>query len=289
MGYQNPLKTIAVASLILPCLIPGLTGAGLPLQEDDLVQRYESADAHFFKAEELFLKQDFPNARVEIAECLKLMPEHSEGHYLLAQIEYRQGFLSRALNHISKAEEYYDFSAKVRGEQRERLLLELQRMRDEQESILSDLRRILAHTSDQVTRASLEERILQVQRIKTSIEDRLLSPRALSAEGPAEYHLLHGMILAALRRYPHAQRELRLAIQIEPTSSESYERLAGILLVSGQPAKALEVIEEAESRGITVEEGLKKDVLKALEKQESAAAGSQRTLRAAAPSPVRPE
>ncbi len=239
---------------------------GQEIREDDLVLRYETADAHFFRAEDSFLKMDYLTARAELAECLKLMPEHSEAHYLLAQINVLQGFFIRALNHVIKAEDYYDFAVKIRGEQQQRLLVELQRMRDEQESILADLEKVLAHTSDNPTRMSLEARILQARKIKTSIEDRLLSPRSPLPEGPAEYHEFHGEILLHLKRYPEAETQFRMAMRLAPTEPEAYENLAGMLLLTGHARIALDVIDEAEARGLEMDEKLKQDVLKALGK-----------------------
>ncbi len=235
-------------------------------QDDDLVRKYEAADVHFFRAEDAFLKQDYLTARAELAECLKLMPEHSEAHYLLAQINALQGSLVRALSHIAKAEDYYDFALKIRGEQQQRLLVELQRMRDEQESILADLEKVLAHTSDASTRMRLEARILQARKIKTSIEDRLLSPRSSLSEGPAEYHEFHGEILLRLKRYPEAETQFRIAMRLAPTSPDAYEKLAGMLLLTGHARIAQDVIDEAEARGLAMDEKLKESVLKALGK-----------------------
>lgn len=236
-------------------------------QKDDLVQRYESADAHFFEAEKFFLKQDFENARSELAECLSLMPEHSEAHYLMAQINLRQGFLNRALNHVVKAETYYDFASKIRGEQQKKLLLELQQMRDEQDATLTELKRDMARTSDPASRQTLEVRILQAQKIKMNIDDRLLSPLSLPTGGVEEFHFLHGEILVALKRYPEAEAQYRMIIETTPTSPDAYDRLARLLLSAGQSYRALEVINGAEEKGVVLDEKLILDVHKALAKK----------------------
>jgi tetratricopeptide (TPR) repeat protein len=267
VGYRIFLSLAAVL-----LLSSGLTGRGEPAwngpagQEDDLVQKYEAADAHFFRAEGYFLKQDLPDARTELDECLKLMPEHSGAHFLLAQVDFREGYYSRALTHIIKAEDYYDFALTIRGEQQQRLLLELQRMRDEQESILAELERALARTSNDFSRMTLESRILQARKIKSSIEDRLLSPGSPVSEGPAEFHVFHGEILVRLRRYPEAETQFRLAISLAPTSPEAYEELAGMLLLTRHARIAQDVVEEAESKGIAIDEKLKESILKALGK-----------------------
>lgn len=236
-------------------------------QENDLIQTYESADAHFFKAEEFFLKQDLENARSELAQCFELMPEHSEAHYLVAQIDLRQGFKHRALSHIEKAETYYDFASKVRGEQQKKLLIELQRMRDEQDIILTGLKREMARTSDPSLRRALETRTLQHQKIKMNIEDRLLSPLSLPTGGAAEFHFLHGEILVALKRYPEAEAQYRITIETTPTSPDAYDRLARVLLGAGQAYRALEVINAAEEKGVAMDGQLKLDVHNALAKR----------------------
>lgn len=270
MGRQFFLKS-ALAALFLISFVgtAGPAVQGPVYQEDDLVQKYESADAHFFKAEEFFLKQDLVNARSELALCLDVMPEHSEAHYLMAQINLRQGFFNRALNHINKAETYYDFASKIRAEQQNKLLLELQRMRDEQDEILTELKRDMARISEPSSRRTLEARILQAQKIRANIEDRLLSPLSLPTAGLTEYHFLHGEILVALKRYPEAEAQYRITIETAPTSPDAYDRLARILLAAGQAYRALDVIDAAEEMGVVLDEKLRQDVLKALAKKSS--------------------
>jgi tetratricopeptide (TPR) repeat protein len=261
------------APALLACFLLFLFGAGRPavsgavLQEDDVVQRYEAADTHFFKAEEFFLKLDFDDARSELSLCLALMPEHSEAHYLAAQVNFRQRFLNRALDHIVKAEAYYDFASKVRSEQQKKLLIELGRMRDEQDAILTELRRDMALHTDVSSRQALEARILQAQKIKTNIEDRLLSPLSLPVGGEVEYHFLHAEILVALKRLPEAEARYRTAIDLAPTLPDAYDRLARLMLDEGQAFRALEVIKSAEEKGITLDEKLRLDVQKALGKK----------------------
>lgn len=266
MGHRHRWERSAFIALLalLPLFLAAQTNA-LP-QGDDLVQRFETADSHFSKAEDLFLKQDFDAARAELVQCLELMPEHSEAHFLLAQIDLRQGLLNRALGHVVKAETYYDFTAKIRARQQHQYLLGLERLKDEQDTILADLEKDLSHATAPAVRQTLEDRMEQARRIRDSIENRISNPQTGTGTGPGDYHLLHAIVLAALRRYPDAEREFRTTIQIEPTSSEAYTRLAGILLLSGQARRAMDVIDEAESKGVTIDEKLKGDVLKALEK-----------------------
>jgi tetratricopeptide (TPR) repeat protein len=248
-------------------LIPWLAVGALADQDQnaknqDLLERYEAADAFFSTAEDLFLKQDFPGSRARLEQCLSLLPEHSQAHYLMARIDVREGYLHRALKHIQLAETYADLAAHIRGRQQQKLRRELQRMRDEEDSILAGLRENLARTADSSSQQVLLTRIQEAEKIRGSLDARLRSPLPDARQTPAEYLCFHGDVLVRLKRYREAEGLFRSAIEADPTAAESYNRLAYLYLSTARAAKALEVLDEAEAKGLAVDEKLKKDALK---------------------------
>jgi tetratricopeptide (TPR) repeat protein len=267
MGTRVLNGAALIALLCLPALSPiAWAGPGQAVEEPDVVQRYETADVYFLKAENYYLKQDFEACRTELDICLGIMPEHSEAYYLLARIDARQGLLRKALAHIQKAETYFDFAAKIRGQQQQRLMAELQRLRDEQDDLLAGLHQDLARASDTTSRQIIRTRIQEAERIKASLNNRLLHPLSQPNNIPADYHSFHADILARLGRVSEAEAQLRTAIETDPTGVEYYSRLTELYLSSGRPRKALEVIDEAEAKGMAVEQKLKSEVLRALGK-----------------------
>ena len=233
---------------------------------DDVLQKYEAADTRYLRAKDYFQKQNFPASRAELEDCLGLMPEHSEAHYLMARVLVRQGAYRRALDHITKSETYFEFVVKIRARLEQRRRLELRKMRDDQVKTLTELKEILARTSDAVSRQMLALRVQEAEKIRDSLTERLLAPESQSAQVPADYHSFHGDILYSLKKYPEAESEFRLAIQTDPMDVDLYNRLAGIYLRTGRAGKALEVLDLAETNGLTVDETLKKDVLRSLKK-----------------------
>jgi tetratricopeptide (TPR) repeat protein len=251
-------------------LIPLMAWGGLCLQgqvfSDDILQKYEAADTRYLRAKDYFQKQNFPASRTELEDCLGLMPEHSEAHYLMARVLVRQGAYRRALDHITKSETYFEFVVKIRAMLEQRRRLELKKMRDDQVKTLTELREILARTSNAASWQMLALQVQEAEKIRDSLTERLLAPQSQSTQVPADYHSFHGDILCRLRKFPEAESEFRLAIQADPMGVDLYNRLAEVYLRTGRAGKALEILELAETNGLTVDEKLKKDVLNSLKK-----------------------
>jgi len=251
-----------VLALALVC--PAQQGA--PPAEDEILQRYEPAEALFLRAQDYYQRQNLTASRSELEKCLSLMPEHGEARYLLAQIYARLGAYRRALFQIEKAETYFDFLSKVRSREQQKKLLETQRLRDDENALLVELKENLAQSSDPAARERLLDQIQEVERIRDSLNDRLEAPLPLEPRIPVEYYSLHGEILQSLKKPEQAEVEFRLAIQTDPMRADSYNRLAGFYFDGGQAEKALETLEQAELKGMAVDEKLKRSVLKSLGK-----------------------
>jgi len=260
------MKALVQRLLLLPLLV----GGGFCLQgqvfSDDILQKYEAADTRYLRAKDYFQKQNFPASRTELEDCLGLMPEHSEAHYLMARVLVLQGAYRRALDHMTKSETYFEFAVKIRALLEQRRRLELMKMRDDQVKTLTELKEILARTSDAALRRMLALQVQEAEKIRDSLTERLLAPQSQSTRVPADYHSFHGDILYRLKKYAEAESEFRLAIQADPVGVDLYNRLAGVYFRTGRAGKALEVLELAETNGLTVDEKLKKDVLESLKK-----------------------
>ncbi len=79
---------------------------------------------------------------------------------------------------------------------------------------------------------------------------------------PAEYHFVHGDILARLQRLDEAQGFYQAALLADPRHADAYAKLIGICLARGDTAGARKYLRQAEGNGVTVNEKLKEAVLK---------------------------
>jgi len=266
-GGQNFMKVLSGGFLVVLALaLVCPAQQGFPPAEDEILQRYEPAEALYLRAQDYFLRQNLAASRGEIEKCLGLMPEHGEARYLLAQIYTRLGAYRRALFQVEKAETYFDFLSKVRSREQQKKRLETQRLRDDENVLLAELKDNLAQSPDPAARPRLLIQIQEVERIRDSLNDRLASPLPLEPRIPADYYSLHGDILQRLKKPEQAEVVFRLALQADPMRADSYNRLAGFYLGGGQAEKALETLEQAELKGMAVDEKLKKSVLKSLGK-----------------------
>jgi len=266
-GGQNFMKVLLGSFLLVLALALACPAQqGVPPAEDEILQRYEPAEDLYLRAQDYYQRQNLTDSRLELEKCLGLMPEHGEAHYLLAQIYARLGAYRRALFQEENAETYFDFLTKVRSMEQQKKRLETQRLRDDKNALLAELKDNLSQSSKPTAREHLRLQIQEVEKIRDSLNDRLEAPLPLEPRIPADYYSLHGVILQRLKKPEQAEVEFRLAIQADPMRADSYNRLAGFYFGSGQAEKALETLEQAELNGMAVDEKLKKSVLKSLGK-----------------------
>jgi Tfp pilus assembly protein PilF len=253
---------LLVLALALVCAAQQAT----PPTEDEILQRFEPAEALYLRALDYFQRQNLAASRVEVEKCLGLMPEHAEAHYLLARIYARLGADRRALSQVDKAETYFDYLAKVRSREQEKKRMEIRGLRDDQNALLAELKENLVQCSDASLRRRILTQIQEVEKIRDSLNDRLAFPLPPEPRIPADFYSFHGDILRRLNKPEQAEVEFRKAILADPMRIDSYNRLARFHFDCGRPGKALEILEQAELMGLAVDEKLKRSVLKALGK-----------------------
>ena len=83
---------------------------------------------------------------------------------------------------------------------------------------------------------------------------------------PADYFYLHGNIYFKLRDYQQARDQYVEAIERDPKHEKAYNNLINIYFMAKQYEKALELVENAESDGVSINSKLKEAIRLALKK-----------------------
>lgn len=205
-------------------------------EERRLMQSYQAADKRFEKGKKEFSKGNIDKAEKEFNESLKIMPQHADSCFMLAQIAYTKGDLELARSRIETAKENYHFIVKMKMNMEQVRILKMQEARD-------------AGTYD--------------ERGSQGLDHRLSRPVTTVEEIPADYNYIHGNILFKLREFQQAHDLYVQAITAEPKHKDAYNNLINIYLMSKQYQKGLDYLKMAEENDVKVNEKLKEALLKA--------------------------
>jgi Tfp pilus assembly protein PilF len=208
-------------------------------EEYKLFQKYQAANKRFEKGKNEFGKGKIDKAEKEFNESLKIMPQHADSYFMLAQIAYKKGDLELARSQIETAKENYHFIVKMKMNMEQ---IRINKMRDARDS------------------GKYDERGTQ------ALDHRLTTPVATIEEVPADYHYIHGNILFKLREFQQAHDMYVQAVTAEPKHKDAYNNLINIYLMSKQYQKGLDYLKMAEDNDVTINEKLKEALLKAASK-----------------------
>lgn len=237
MKRSKQVLTILSISMFFFCLCgSSLAQEDFTREEYKLFQKYQSASKRFEKGKKEFGKGKLDKAEKEFNECLKIMPQHADSYFMLAQIAYRKGDLELAKSLMEKAEENYHYIVKMKMNMEQIRILKMREAKNE---------------------GTYDERGTE------AIDHRLNRPVATKEEIPADYHYIHGNILFKLREFQKAHDMYVKAINVDPKYGDAYNNLINIYLMSKQYQKGLEYLKMAEDNGVEINEKLKKALLKA--------------------------
>jgi pentatricopeptide repeat protein len=205
-------------------------------EERRLFQSYQAANKRFEKGKKEFGKGKIDKAEKEFEESLKIMPQHADSYFMLAQIAYKKGDIELARSRMEKAEENYIFIVKMKMNMEQVRILKMQEARD-------------AGTYDERGAAGLDH--------------RLSRPVATEEKVPADYHYIHGNILFKLKEFQQAHDQYLKAVTTDPKHKDAYNNLINIYLMSKQYQKGLDYLKLAEKNNVKINEKLKEALLKA--------------------------
>jgi tetratricopeptide (TPR) repeat protein len=228
------------------------------------IEKYKRATAHYNAAFKYFAEEDYARTRKELEKCVEIMPEYSQAHFFMAKNSYALGSYVAALDSMEKAEASWDIMATVAALHREQIDAERRRTRDSLQSQIDELGAQLSRNISDQQRMLIENQITELRQRIDEIDRRLMEWMERRDQMPADYCLIHGNILLRLERYNEAAAQYLQALKIDPGHSAATNNLASLLFQAGNPAKALELIEQGEANGATVNPELRKAILAAL-------------------------
>jgi tetratricopeptide (TPR) repeat protein len=241
--------------------------------ETELFKKYYALNKNFEKGKRHFAREDYKKARKEFEKLLIRMPEHADARFFLAQIDYKEGDVEKALSHIQMAREHYKFSAKMKMKMAETERVRLEEQKQELEDMCSDLEEKIISLTENVdddeqeeVKANLQRRVENIKKQIKSIDVQLAVPISSMAEIPADYFYVNGNIYFKMKKFQEAHDQYQEAIRRDPRYGDAYNNLAALYFQVKQYQKALSYLNQAEENGAEVNPKFKEAVLKALGK-----------------------
>ncbi len=229
------------------------------------LKQYRAAKPSYDEAVKRFAKKDYEGARRALAVAIERLPNYAAAHLLLAKTHYVTKEYPAALVSVERAEDSWSafsgLAAEVYSDQQDAVY----RQRRSLDERLIQLRGELSNATGlaPAVRDRIVEQINQLERDKAEL-DRFQSAVPATVSGvPAEYYFVHGNILLRMNRLDEAEAHYRRAITANPKYGEAVNNLASLYYQAGKMQSALQVLEEAEQRGLPINPELKQAVLAA--------------------------
>jgi tetratricopeptide (TPR) repeat protein len=263
---MNHLIGRRVAGLVIAfCCVAGVVAGQLEhLDMRVSMEKYKHATALYNAALKYFAKDDYEHTRKKLEKCLEMMPEYTQAHFLMAKAWYAEMRYDLALDSMEKAVASWETMANMAAHYREQIDAERRSTKESLQSQIDELGGQLSRPISDSERMRIENQITELRQRIDEIDRRLMEFMERRDQMPADYCLIHGNILLRLQRYNEAAAQFLQALKIDPGHSAATNNLASLLFQAGNHAKALEVIEQGEANGATVNPELRKAILTAL-------------------------
>ncbi|MCU0236921.1 MAG: tetratricopeptide repeat protein [Acidobacteria bacterium] len=257
------MRAIFLTVLLLVFLSAGAmpaSGAGpAAVGEETAVGRtlkYKACEKDLARAVKLLKKRQAADAEASLRQCLKIVPEHYEAHYLLAQVAAERGDYAAAVGHLQQAEaEMERMAGLCRAWQAESEREETA----ERELVSGEAQDTMIKSPCAANSTKIDTGRLDRERGITS-GSRLapLDPRRF--EVPAAWHFAHGNFLYKSRRWADAAARYRLALERDPRLGAAWNNLLGALMLAGQVEAARSELQQALQAGADVNPELRRAV-----------------------------
>lgn len=242
------------------------------MMNENEAQDFKIAKGLYQKGEQLFKKGNYNKAEKTFNECLDKFPKYANADYFLGRIYYQQKDYLRALEHMEKAKENYQFIADLGVSTQ---LEYMEKLRQQKHQVEEDIRTLKqqmtggSSSSRTNPRANTqaESQIASLEKTRDMINDRLRAPVPEKAEPPADFFYVHGNILFKLKKYKEAFDQYHEAVRINPGHGNAYVNLANMYFMAKKYQKALFYLEKAESCGAAVNPEFRKALYKAMRKK----------------------
>lgn len=235
-------------------LSPGKTAG--QFDEKTFLKKYKSAHRFFLKGKDLFLKGKYPASQKKMEKGLEIMPRHPQCRYFLARIQYLNRAYSRALDHIQRAKNDFEFLAAMVERHNKQKAQRLKRQKKELDDYYLEVQNGISSNA-----ACGSKRLSGISGKSAEIDGKLNRSLESGPRLPAGYSYIHGNILFKLKQYPAAREQYRRAIAADPGYADAYNNLANLFYMGKKFPEALACLREAEKNGVSVHPRLKEALL----------------------------
>ncbi|MDP1831433.1 MAG: tetratricopeptide repeat protein [Geothrix sp.] len=250
-------------SFILTCLIAGavvLPMAAAQGSDISIFQRYMALSTRMDQAGREVAARRFEAAKRLLDPCLALVPDHFEGHFLLARIAYEGRDYAGALAHLEISERSL---AELDRRYREEIADLKAQGEAEEQAMRSSLDNLYARGVDpngcSAVLFTTKQNALEFLESKKGNLYQRENPFGV----PADYRFLRGNCLYRLGRRAEAMAQYRLTLQTDPTHPNAWNNLISLQWETGDHAQARVDLGRAEAAHIAIRPELKQAVLAA--------------------------
>ncbi|MBP1773933.1 MAG: Tetratricopeptide repeat [Holophagaceae bacterium] len=251
------LRTCLVLVPLAFGLVPEARAQGL---DASIFRRYRAVDASMDRANRAVGAGRFEEARTLLSPCLAQIPDHYEGHFLLARMAYEAKDFKGTLAHLDVAETSLASLDRIYRDQVAHLKAQAEA---EEQAAKSNLEAVNSRVSDPIGCAWP---LLLALRNEVDIRAARRGPLHDTENPygvPADYHFLRGNALYRLGRRDEARAQLRLAVQTDPGHGNAWNNLIALHLEARDLAQAQACLGQAEAAKVAVRPELKQAVLQA--------------------------
>jgi Tfp pilus assembly protein PilF len=248
--------TSLVAKGVVLCAVmvfaSNATGTGRQLSERD----QHAASQHYKAGMEALLSERYDAAEREFKETVRIDPLHDAAFYGLGQVYMATKRFEPALKAYLASREAFQSATSAEalaGAASDR------RLRDQIE-VLKDNERNLSRLSA-ATNPNADKLVEQIHMQIEELESRKGHRGATApARIPPGLSMALGSAYFRLNDLPNAEKEYKVAIDVDPSFGEVHSNLAVVYLITGRATEADAEVKAAEKAGFRVNPKLKQDI-----------------------------
>ena len=246
-------------------LLPLFAQKDFNMDEQRLIERFRRANPLYLDGARQFAKGNLDKAEKKLLEALKIMPEHADACYVMAQVHLKRKAFPEALAAIAAAEKNYLANTRLHTftyqDYLDKLRDQKQGLEDRRTQVQEALTRWPISTSNpDPLRDRLENELHTLTQNISTIDSRLCSPIPPTFEVPADYYYIHGNVLFQMGSALEATGQYHEAIRLDPRHGNAFNNLALVLFSMGKYREALDFLQQAEAAGVKVNPDFKKAV-----------------------------
>jgi len=237
---------------------------GFHMEEKQLYEKYKMAVQYFEEGKELYNKNKFDKAEDKFEECLKVFPQHAQANFYLAHINYMNDKLEEALSYIEEAKKNFLFMNQIYALGYEDYISQLRAERDILQNRIQQYQELEQRTTQQQEKQKISAQISQLQNELGTITNRLAEPLPEEKKVPADYYYLHGNIYFKQKKYQESLEQYIETLNQDSKHERAYNNIINLYFMAKHYQKALELVEQAEAAGVTINPKLKEAVKAAI-------------------------